>query len=256
MRKTTCLLVVAISAGLNSAGVLAQGSQAGGVPALSDRVAALESQVVRVLDSIAGLQSSVAALQGRITTLEAADAALSANITKVANALAAEQSARLAFQQSISSQVATLEADLVAERNARIAADQSLADMAGPQILAFSSPPLASFLDNGREAALARLDQLPAGRYFFTAKANLGSLDTDHDWDCRLLMNGQHVLDHVAFDTEGHGLGGFGGSYEVTVLQSLTGVQAGSTVEFRCKTDDTPDTHLRDIQFIGIRVSD
>jgi hypothetical protein len=224
----------------------AQASQAGGLPALADRVTIVESQVTQVT-------TLISAMQAKISSLEAANAALNTAVTKLAGDLATERSERISLQQYTFNQISSLQSALAAEQSARIAADQELAEI-GSGVQAFAGQPLASFLPNGVETILSDLKQLPAGKYYFTAKADVGSLDVNHNWDCRLLLNGQQ-LDRATFLTESLGLGAYSGAYENMSLHSYATLAAVGTVEFRCATGD-PSSIVKNIQLIGLRISD
>lgn len=89
--------------------------------------------------------------------------------------------------------------------------------------------------------------------FFLTAKADVGSLDVNHDWVCSLYLNWQQLLDRAEFQTESGGLGAYSGSYENFSLHSVTTLAAPGKIDFQCSTG-TPGSRVRNISMIGLKL--
>jgi hypothetical protein len=191
-------LVVALSGPL----VARADSQAGGLPAVADRVSALEAAVTSLQIANTNLQN---ALTAETAARTAGDNALQAANTSVQNALNAEIAARSAGDSALQAANTNLQSALNAEIAARSAGDSALQAAIGQEAAARQSADSAlsaalstakgkafqtfvpNFgLVNGNEAVVATLGPLPPGDYFVIARATVRNASHDAAWFCFL----------------------------------------------------------------------
>jgi hypothetical protein len=174
--------VVAMVGFVGTTSPAAAASQVGGVPSVSDRVAALEQ--------IAGtLQSQVSALQGQITTPQSANSTLqSALDAEIANRKLGDDALQTALDNEI---------------NARKTQDDALKSLiTSSSSKAFSSFKGVSDLVQGAEATVGSLGPLPAGSYAVSAQATVSNLNHDAFWDCTLVTDGGIQIGRSSIGTE------------------------------------------------------
>src|SRR5262249_40320952 len=248
------LLSIVILAGVfaivsGPSGAQAQ-SQAGGLPVVSDRVAALEGIATT-------LQAAVTTLQTQVNTLQAANANLQ-------NALNAETAARIAADTALQAAVTqeatarsagdtALQAAVTQEATTRKTADDSL----HAQILASGGKAFSTFQRNAGFVQAANelvgtVGPLPAGNYLVTAKATLNNFIHDVDlWECELLRDDGIVIDNSASSTT------TGSHWTAIVNVGLTSLPTAQSVKMFCAAiGNISGSDVADISITALQVGE
>jgi hypothetical protein len=236
-------LVASLLVALSGPLVARADSQAGGLPAVADRVSALEAAVTSLQIANTNLQN---ALNAEIAARTAGDSALQAANTNLQNALNAEIAARTAGDSA-------LQAAIGQEAAARQSADSALsAALSTAKGKAFSTFVPNFGLVNGAEAVVATLGPLPPGDYFVIARATVRNASHDAAWYCFLELDNIVPLDDVREGTEEFGLfegAAFATSYgNLTNIRVTTALAPSGTVRMKCST------HVAGSDLLGIRI--
>jgi hypothetical protein len=261
-------LVASLLVALSGPLVARADSQAGGLPAVADRVSALEAAVTSLQIANTNLKN---ALNAETAARTAGDSALQAANTSVQNALNAEIAARSAGDSALQAANANLQSALNAEIAARSAGDSALQAAIGQEAAARQSADSAlsaalstakgkafstfvpNFgLVNGAEAVVATLGPLPPGDYFVIARATVRNASHDAAWYCFLELDNIVPLDDVREGTEEFGLfegAAFATSYgNLTNIRVTTALAPSGTVRMKCST------HVAGSDLLGIRI--
>ena len=212
---------------MSGAGAARAQSQAGGLPAVSDRVSALERIAVT-------LQSAVTTLQTQVTALQTSN-------TNLQNALNAETAARIAadtaLQAAVTQEATTrsagdtaLQAAVTQEATTRKTADDSLrAEILASGGKAFSTFQRNAGLVQGARAVVGTVGPLPAGNYLLTAKATVENFIHDVDlWECDLQRDDGIFIDNSASSTT------TGSPFTAIVNVGLTTLPTAQSVKMSC----------------------
>jgi hypothetical protein len=226
-------------------------------------VSALEAIAVTLEAAVTTLQGTVTALQTKVTTLQTQN-------TDLQSALNAEIAARQAADAALQAAVAGVRNDLDAEVFLRKLSDfdttkrlaslsEGLNELSGrldtiAQVgKAFDVSVPEALLVNGADATVARLDGLPAGRYFVIGKALVQNFEHDAGWICHLFRNDEHgavdALDVTATITED--------SFPLTdshvVMTAVATLPAPGSFRFDCFTLRA-GSRLLDLKIVAITV--
>jgi hypothetical protein len=238
------LISVAILAGvfliMSDASGAAAASQAGGLPAVSDRVSALEqiattlqAAVTTLQTQVATLQTANANLQNSVTSLQTANANLQSSLNNVQNALNTETAARTAGDSS-------LESALDGERLLRALADNNLSNQIQSAKALIES--VGTFYDGpvtpgglvmGAPATIATVGPLPAGNYLVIGRAIVRNSIHDVDWLCTLRdPAGQEIAGAIGFTQNNIDARG---SETTFTLAGIASLSAPGTVRVECQ---------------------
>lgn len=255
------LATTAVMAGivLGCISTVATAQQSGGLPDVAARVTLLESTVKNlqsVTDSLktdlTNLMLSTAALQtalnAEIAARTAADSSLSQTLAQLqatqsalSSQLAAEQAARTA-----------LAGQLAAEQAARTAQYQQLNSIIqASQAQVFTSVPLATFLPNGDETTLARLDNLPSGLFLVSAMVTVTNFEEDAFWDCGLYYMDQFLMQKLETRTIGAGVINIDAPVQSLTIQTLA--SGNGSISFKCKSGK-PKSGVENIKFFAVQL--
>jgi hypothetical protein len=176
-------------------------SQAGGLPAVSARVATLEGVAATLQAAVASLLTQITGLQAQVTGLKTQVTGLETANTDLQNALTSETAARTVSD-------AALQASIVLEGQRRLTADTELRNLiASAKGPAFSSFNRKADLVNGAGATVGTLGPMPPGNYLVVAKAAVQNFKNDAGWFCNLLRADGAPIDGTFASTESRGIG-------------------------------------------------
>lgn len=229
---STGVLVSMVVITSNPSDVGAQ-SQAGGLPAVSERVSVLERLAVTLQTAVTSLQTQVTVLQTANNDLKKALDAEAAARTAADNAL------RAALDQEASTRETAdtnLSLALVTERLQRIGTDEELRGLiSNARGQAFSTFRNHASLINGATALVGKVGPLPAGNYLIIAKATVLNFDNNAVWDCFLRRDDGVSVDSTSTGTAAHEfLDDLGPDHSNIVNVGLTSMPAPGSVNMFC----------------------
>jgi regulator of replication initiation timing len=266
MHVSRCIgvaVLVAVFMIVSGQGGARAASQAGGLPAVSDRVSVLERIAATLQTAVASLQTQVTTLKTHVTTLQTQVTTLETANTGLQNALNAETAARIAadnaLQAALNQEATTRKAQddnlvsaLLNEGLRRISADAELRGLINnARGQAFSTFRRNAQLVNGATALVGAVGPLPAGNYLVTAKATVSNSDDDASWDCFLQRD-----DKVAIDSTGAGTSS--DSHFATIVNvGLTSLPSAQSIKMFCGTfGGIAGSQLFDIAMTAVQVGD
>jgi len=233
------LLGVALFMSISAAGVcsIAEAqSQAGGLPALSDRVSALEVAASTLHNQVGILQSQVMTLQDSNTNLQNALNAEIANRQAGDSALQAALGTEITNRQNGDGSLQTAINQEASTRKTRDDALQAEIDSSSTKGF-FSVKGLSDLVFGGSQTPVGTL-ALPAGSYFVTAVAPVENLKNSANWGCTLDLASDptHFLAQTGVDTD-TSTGHVGGSNNAVIIAMVT-LAAADTIEMRCENSE------------------
>ena len=185
-------------------------SQAGGVPALAERVTVLEGVTTTLKTTVTTLQTQVTTLRTTVTTLQN-------NNTDLQSALAAEIAAREAAEAALRATDDELRSAIFQVVLDRLKGDIDLAARISNLEAQVGTGASGKFfkieatgtLVNGARATIATLGPLPPGNYLVIGRVDVNNFDHDALWFCSLQHPSElHVIDGAETSTQSVGLSG------------------------------------------------
>ena len=192
-------------------------SQAGGLPALADRVLALEATTLT-------LQQLVTTLQANVASLQAANSSLQAALTQEA---ATRATADTNLQGQISQEATT-----------RQSKDDSLqASIASVKVKAFQVSHDFVGLVQGQRAVVASTGPLPKGNYLVIGRVSANNTIHTAHWRCDLQRGDGIFIDDTEADTN-NTFPSVSNSVDTTMVVNLAVVflSEGNSVMMACQT--------------------
>jgi len=184
-------------------------SQAGGVPALAERVTVLEGVTTTLKTTVTTLQTQVTTLRTTVTTLQDSNADLrSALAAEIAARETAEGALRATDDElrSLIFQLALRDIDF-AIRIKNL--EDDVAANAGASGKFFQIRHATGGLVNGARATIATLGPLPPGNYLVIGRVDVVNFDHDALWSCSLQHpSEQQSIDGAETSTQSVGLSG------------------------------------------------
>lgn len=258
--RISTVILAGLFATMSIAGGAWAESQAGGLPAVSDRVSVLEGITANLQTAVTTLRAETTARRAETKTLRTDITTLQATNTTLQNALSAETAARRAADTALQTANTDFQNALDVETFARRAADivssnavatlSSRLDTVTQTGKAYETEVRSTFLVNGALGTLAVLDDLPAGRYFVIAKALVENVDHDAGWTCYLLRGNEafpNTLDITAATTDS----GFIENSSNVTLTAVATLAAPGSFKIQCFTLVASST-LRWVKIVAI----
>jgi hypothetical protein len=216
------------------------GQQAGGLPAVSARVSALES--------------ALAAQNSALTTLQNGLTALQTSLSSVQNALTQETVQRAAVDSGLQAAVNQEAATRAAQAQQLQQQLQTLvAASSGPKV--FQSYVANTFLVNG-SGIVGALGPLPVGNYVVIGKAGVHNTQNTSQWLCTLIDDNGGTIDATDTHTDSQGIGEH-------IAESLSGFMVGAaislsapgSVRLSCFTGEAGSL-LNNVRLIAVKVGE
>jgi hypothetical protein len=241
-RFISVLVLVSVFVIMSDPGGARAESQAGGLPAVADRVSVLEGVATTLKASVAILQTQVTTLRTTVTTLETDNTDLKSALAAETAARAAEDSTLrgLLFQEALDRITAGI------NLSNRIQAVEALIGATGK----FFDVKTSGGLVNGANATVATLGPLPPGNYLVIGRAFVENFIHDTLWFCNLLNPAGFNIDGTATSTQSVGF--TGNALSSMTMAGFARLTTSGPVTMECASDesgsDLPDIHLLAVQ--------